>query len=268
MHSLLRAMPIVLVLLLHPVEWAGAATTVRVVETWPAADPAMLAHGQSYYLRLAWSSDTPVGIWVKPFHRDKPVRAGTSTSVRYAGQGEAFVSFFLGKPGDEVDEIRIIAGDGAVNSTPVVATHAVHVVQGSAAPVSEPQPAWLTRLKKDKQAAESRAREEYERRHDSSEIDALVIGFLWGTVGLGLLGFVAPLWMAWRWQGGWRIAAAVPGMMMIFVVVRIVVDVARDGTSHNLLPFEILIAGAASVAVMLLLAVLRWLSRASQRRPA
>lgn len=41
----------------------------------------------------------------------------------------------------------------------------------------------------------------------------------------------------WRWRGGWRIAAA-PAMVMSFVVLRIVVDTARDPTSRNLWPFE------------------------------
>jgi len=267
MQSLLRAMPIVLMLLV-PAGWAGAATTVRVIETWPAGDPVTLARHQNYYLRLAWSSDEPVGIWVEPFHRGRPVSAGTSTSLRYSGEGETFVSFFLWKPGDEVDEGRITAGDGRVNGTPVVATRAVHVVQGDAPRGTEPEPAWLASLQEYKQAAEKRAREEYERQADSPGTDALIIGFLGGTIGLGLLGFLAPIWMAWRWDGGWRIAAAVPATMMIFVVLRIGVDVWRDPTSHNLLPFEILVAGATSAGATLLLMVLRWLSGASRRGPA
>ncbi len=268
MHPLLRAIPMVLMLLLVPAGWAGATTTVRVVETWPAGDSVTLARQQNYYLRLAWASDTPVGIWVEPFHRGKPVKAGTSTSLRYSGEGEAFVSFFLWEPGDEVDEVRIKAGNGGVNSTPVVARYAVHVVQGSAPRGPESEPAWLARLQEHKQVAEKRARQEYESRTESAGTDTLIVGFLAGTVGLGLLGFVAPIWMAWRWEGGWRIAAAVPATMMIFVVLRIVVDVSRDPTSHNLLPFEILMAGATSAGVILLLMLLRRLSGAGRRRPA
>lgn len=265
MQWLLRGMPMMLLLLLVPVEWAGA-TTVRVIETWPAGESVTLPRHQSYYLRLAWSSDKPVGIWVEPFHRGEPVKAGTSTSLLYSGEGEAFVSFFLWKPRDEVDEVRITAGDGRVNSTLVVATHAVHVVQGSAPATAEPEPAWLAHLQEQKRAAEERARKTYESGADSPGTDMLIVGFVAATIGLGLLGFVAPIWMAWRWEGGWRIAAAVPATMMIFVVLRIVFDVSRDPTSHNLLPFEILMAGATSVAATLLLMIVHWLSGASRRR--
>lgn len=41
--------------------------------------------------------------------------------------------------------------------------------------------------------------------------------------------------------------------MMAVVVLRIVVDGFRDPTSHNLFPFEILLAGSASTAVMTVL---------------
>ncbi|HQX25693.1 MAG TPA: hypothetical protein PLI00_14285 [Pseudomonadota bacterium] len=67
-----------------------------------------------------------------------------------------------------------------------------------------------------------------------------------------------------RWRGGWRIAAAVPAIMMAFVVLRIVIGVARDPTSHNLWPFEILMAGAMSAGVTGLLAVVRKLTGAVQ----
>ena len=51
--------------------------------------------------------------------------------------------------------------------------------------------------------------------------------------------------------------------MMAFVVLRIVVDVARDPTSHNLWPFELLMWGAASVGILGALAVARRLARAA-----
>jgi len=53
-----------------------------------------------------------------------------------------------------------------------------------------------------------------------------------------------------RRRGGWRIAATVPAFVMAFVVGRIIVDTARDPTSHNLWPFEILIWGGASAVWM------------------
>lgn len=54
---------------------------------------------------------------------------------------------------------------------------------------------------------------------------------------LGLIGLGWPHRGLWRWRGGWRIAAA-PAMCMPFVVLRIVVDTARDPTPRNPWPFE------------------------------
>ena len=72
---------------------------------------------------------------------------------------------------------------------------------------------------------------------------------------IGLVGLGAPAWALWRWRGIWRVLAAIPAALMAWTVLNIVVGVARDPTSHNLWPFEILLFGgfgAASIAVMAL----------------
>ena len=92
----------------------------------------------------------------------------------------------------------------------------------------------------------------------------LFSGFMLAMLALGLSGFAVPAWGMWRWRGGWRIAAAVPAAMMVFVVLRIMFGVARDPMSHNLWPFEILQVGALSVVVMAVLLVARKLSGAGR----
>jgi hypothetical protein len=54
----------------------------------------------------------------------------------------------------------------------------------------------------------------------------------------------------WKWRGGWRVAAAIPAGVVLFVVLRIVVDTARDPTSHNLWPFEILMVGGGALVTI------------------
>jgi hypothetical protein len=76
-----------------------------------------------------------------------------------------------------------------------------------------------------------------------------------GALGLG--GLVFPLLALWRWQGGWKLAAAVPAGIVGFVILRIAVGTAADPTSHNLWPFEVLIAGLASLAIIGALALAR-----------
>jgi hypothetical protein len=82
-------------------------------------------------------------------------------------------------------------------------------------------------------------------------------GFMLLMMSLLLAGFAAPAWMAWKWRGGWRIAALVPALLVAFVVLRIMRDTARDPTSHNLWPFEILMFGLVSLGIILALAIAR-----------
>jgi hypothetical protein len=86
---------------------------------------------------------------------------------------------------------------------------------------------------------------------------AFLGGFMLLVGALGIGGLVFPLLALWRWQGGWKLAAAVPAGIVGFVILRIVVDTAGDPTSHNLWPFEVLIAGFASLAVTGVLALTR-----------
>ena len=80
--------------------------------------------------------------------------------------------------------------------------------------------------------------------------------------GLFLLAFIlaslgVPLWNAVRWQGLWRLLAALPIVVLLFVIARIVVDTSRDPTSHNLWPFEILMCGAIGLGVVGVLRIAR-----------
>jgi hypothetical protein len=63
------------------------------------------------------------------------------------------------------------------------------------------------------------------------------------------------------------LAATLPAALMGFVVLRLIVGVSRDPTSHNLWPFEILITGALSVLLMGMLWLLRKVSGANSSDP-
>lgn len=247
-----------------PIGDAHAGTTVRVVETWPSGDNVVLGRNQNFYLRLAYGTDKPVGIWVAPYFHGKRVNVGSSPSQTYSGSGETFGWFFFMQPGDEVDEIRVTAGDGSTDNTPVVATWIGHVVGSSAAVNAHTQPAWIAEMSARAKAAQDQAYHAQMSKPVSAGDVALFSGFTLAMFALGLLGFAAPAWGMWRWSGGWRIATAVPAAMMTFVVLRIMFGVARDPTSHNLWPFEILQAGALSVVVMAGLVVARKLSSAGR----
>ena len=112
------------------------------------------------------------------------------------------------RPGDEVDEIRVTAGDGRTLDTPVVATWSGHVVAGSEVAAAQAQPAWVVEMSARAKAAQDQASRAQMSKPVSAGDMALFSGFMLAMLALGLLGFAAPVWGMWRWRGGWRIAAA------------------------------------------------------------
>ena len=232
---------------------AWAEARVDVLETWPAGTRVELAPGQSFYLRLSYGTDAPARIWARPYYQGREVPTITHGSPLHEGDGETFGWFALDE-GQRVDEVWISAGDGS-RATPVVARHRVEVVAVAGAAATAGEPAWI---------ADNRARTEARRRAESERraaeparvTDALFVGgFMLAVPVLGILGLAAPVWAMRRWRGGWRIAAALPLVALGFVVVRIIVGVAFDPTSHNLWPFEILmgtIPGLVFIAVLAL----------------
>ena len=240
----------VLLLLALPIDGVRADTVVRVVETWPPGNYVTLGKNQNFYLRLAYETDKPISIWARPYFKGKPVNAGSNTSPSYSGTGETFGWFFFSHPVDVVDEVRITAGDGSVSNTPVVAVWRGYVLGDNKVSGATAEPAWIAEMRARVKATEDEAYRARMREPVSRSDRALVSGFVLAALATGLFGFFMPAWAVWRWDGAWRMAAAVPAAMMAFVVLRIVVDGIRDPTSHNLLPFEILLAGSASTVVM------------------
>jgi len=92
--------------------------------------------------------------------------------------------------------------------------------------------------------------------------------FMIAVLVLGGCGFVMPVRALFRWRGGWRIAAAVPAALMGFVIVRLLVGVSADPTSHNLWPFEILMVGLLSTVIMVVLTLARRAAGACRNEPA
>jgi len=253
---------------LFPSATAQAQVTVRVLETHPAGSEVTLTPRQNFHLRLAYSTDSPTQIWIRPYFQGKPVNAGTNPSPVYHGSGEALVWFFFLPPGGQVDEIRIVAGDGSTGGTSVVAGYRVRVVAASAAAgaaTPEPEPAWVSELRDRAQSAMQEAQLERMQGPDDGSGFLLMGSLMLLLLLVGLLGFVLPIWMLKRWHGGWRIAAAMPLALMLLVVLNIVVGVAFNPRSHNLWPFEILMAGALCSVFSLLLLLARKFSGANAR---
>lgn len=246
---------------------AGAATTVEVLDTEPSGRTVTLGGGETFYMRLAYSTDAPLRIWARPYFEGREVNAGSNPSRVHAGEGEALAwFFFLGEGGQRVDEIRITAGDGSMDGTHEVARLPVSISAGTARARSTAEPAWLARLKSEEERLQ---REDYERRMSepvSAGDQAFAAGFMLAVLALGIGGIVLPILAIRRWQGGWRLAATLPALWIGFVVLRIVAATALDPTSHNLWPFELLQASVASVVLVGALAAARKIAGRSHDR--
>jgi len=241
---------------------AGAETEVRVLATHPAGDPVTLGKSQTFYVHIGYTTDEPVKIWARPFFQGREVAAGSNPSRSHTGSGETLGWFFFMEPGEQVDEVRITAGDGTDAGTRLIATHPVRIAGSDRPAPSASEPDWLVTLR---QQEERLQREEFEKWASTpltAGETAFFGGFMLAVPALGIGGVAAPLWAIRRWRGGWRVAAAVPAVMTGFVVLRIIVDAADDPTSHNLWPFEILQVGVLSLVVIAVLLAARKFSGA------
>jgi len=234
-----------------------ASATVEVLETYPAGPEVTLGRNENFYLRLRYDTDHPIGIWARPYFKGQPANAGTNGSYSYSGNGEALGWFFFSGNRGEVDEIRITAGDGSIAGTPVVLTYPVHVVPSERESDTEDAPEWVARLKAADSERQRQAYQAYANRPVSPFTSLLVSLFMIVVLALGVGGLVWPARALLRWRGGWRMAAAVPAALMAFVVLRLLVGVSIDPTSHNLWPFEILMVGMLSTVIMVVLTLAR-----------
>ncbi|MBL0143518.1 MAG: hypothetical protein IPP91_15750 [Betaproteobacteria bacterium] len=214
------------------------------------ATPAVLARNQPLYVRIDYADADGHHFWAKPYFRGDPVkRIKFNASSRYAGSGSALGWFSLDQA-DAVDEVRIVAGGGRPFKEFEVSRLRVDV-RGTGVPgESAPRAEWVDSMQRESDAQRRRDMAE-EKARPASVFDSLIVpGFMLAVLGLLAGGVAAPVWAIRRWQGGWRFAAALPLVAIAFVVARIVVDTARDPTSHNLWPFEILMAGGAGLAFL------------------
>ena len=228
---------------------ARAESSARILETHPGADAA-LGRNESFYVLIGYTTDEPISLWARPYRNGKPVeQAMSNASAKYMGEGEALGWFALIEPG-EVDEVRILTSGDGPNRQRELVRQSVQLIWTTASASTADEPAWVDQLK---EAAEARMRDDAQRRaSEPVTIGATVFfgGFMLLMGALGLAGIGVPLWCVWKWRGVWRIAAAIPAGVVLFVVLRIAIDTAYDPTSHNLWPFEVLMVGTGALVAI------------------
>jgi hypothetical protein len=231
---------------------AGQATVkAEIVETDPGAD-ATLGRGETFWVRIHYESAEPVKLWARPYFRGEEAPAASNPSVDHVGSGYALGWFSFREPA-EVDEIRVSAGGGKPYREWMVASYPAKLHWTSATAGRRESAAWVAQL---------RAADEAVRRAtaDSAMNEPVTAGDIALMRGLGLVvlaavlgGIAAPIRAYRRWNGGWRMAAAAPLLLLCFAVVRIVIDTSIDPTSHNLWPMEL---GMFSLGALVITGVL------------
>ena len=239
-----------------PLSRAAAKARVLVVETDPAGEAITLGRNETLWVRMAYVADEPVRIWVRPFFQGREVPAMTNGSIQHSGSGYALGWFASDKP-YRVDEIRLKVGGGKPYAEAEVLRHRVNVVGTGAAAAARVKASWVDELRSQEETARRADYEKRMREPPAPGDAALLTGFMVAVAGLFLASLGWPAWALWKWRGRWRKAAILPVAAMTFVALRIVFDTARDPTSHNLWPFEILMFGLASVVFMAALAFVR-----------
>ncbi|HXZ60273.1 MAG TPA: hypothetical protein VEG26_08800 [Steroidobacteraceae bacterium] len=247
-----------LLLLAAGAAWAEDTPQVEVsiVETDPES-PATLHGTDNVYVHVHYSASAPIKIWVRPYFQGHTAGAMTMGSPVYpAGVGEAF-GWFAFRGAGQVDSIHLqVATESSGYPFTEQAFPADFSWDGAPGAWHEPA-AWVAPF----QEAEKQREKEAHQRYANQPLGAV------GGIALAVFGvmvltalvvcFVWPLWALLRWRGKWRALAALPMLFVVLWIIKDVVELSADPTSHNLLPFELIEAAVLVATFMSILWVLR-----------
>jgi hypothetical protein len=270
MSATLRTVPLVFLALVTgglasaqpPQGGAPPSIKIDIVEMDPPS-PATLHNGNHVYVRIRYDSRVPFRIHVQPSAGGSAARRARMPGepLIQPGQGEVVAWFALPGAGS-VDSVRasasIDSGRGALASQDVAVGY---TWDGQASSTAETRAAWVDPLLAEADRRQQAAFQQMETSAQgagSGGIGVVLVG-VFGMVALGSLVVCMgwPIWGVVRWRGNWRIAAAVPLAAMALWGLKDAIDLARDPTSHNLLPFEFIEAAVISAPYMLVVTIWR-----------
>jgi hypothetical protein len=248
-----------------PVHAQQPEISLHVVEMSPAS-PSVLHKGDRLYLRIRY--ETNIEMLIRPEYRDRGARAPrTRTNAAWLldpGQGEtlAWVTF---AGTSAIDTIHLSAsGSGRDGFASQDLT--VDYKWDEQPSAAEPPPDWVGPLLAAENARQTKEFADLEKRFGSGAgagaagagaVTAIGLGVVAVAGAAMLAAFAWPIWGLIRWRGPWRIAAAAPIAALALWVVKDVVDLVRDPTSHNLLPFEFVIGAFCFLPYMVVVAIWR-----------
>lgn len=255
---------------------AGAQTaapplaTFQMVEMDPPS-PATLHNNDHVYVRVQYEATAPLRVEMQLFdHGARATKQHTNGEVLLQpGEGETMAWFAFPGSGS-VDSIRLSA---RVNDRTIVANTdlTVNYVWDGQPSTGENRAPWVEPLlaqdKQRQQAAFAQMEQQIGSGGYGGAFGMLAVS-LFGIVALGALvaGFGWPVWGVIRWAGAWRAAAAVPLVAIVMWGLKDAYDLMIDRTSHNLLPFEFVIAAFVIVPYMVVVTLVRHVKLKQHRR--
>ena len=222
--------------------------------------PATLHNNEHVYVRIQYETTAPMRVWVQFFdHGKRTTKPYTNgEALLQPGQGETLAWFAFTGAGS-VDAIRLSA---IANDRDVVASQDLSVgyTWDGQRSTGEARAPWVGPLLAKDEQRQKEAFDQMEKRVGAAGMGfGMVVVSIFGVVALAALAacFGWPLWGAIRWDGNWRIAAALPLVATLLWGLKDAYDLMLDRTSHNLLPFEFIIAACAVVPYMLVVTLVR-----------
>lgn len=249
---------------------APPRVTFQLVETDPPS-PAILHNNDHVYVRVQYETTAPMRIEMQLFdHGARATKQHTNGAVLLQpGQSETLAWFAFPGPGS-VDSIRLSA---RVNDRNIATSQdlTVNYVWDGQPSSGENRASWVGPLLAQDEQRQQAAFAQMEQQVGSGGYGGafgMLAVSLVGIAALGALaaGFGWPLWGVIRWEGAWRAAAAVPLAAIVLWGMKDAYDLTIDRTSHNLLPFEFVIAGCAIVPYMVVVTLVRHVKLKPYRR--
>ncbi len=232
--------------------------SVRIVQSHPTLF-GQLAGGEAVYVRLAYTSETPLRFRIEGYAEGERVTASQSNPapIYPAGEGEALVWMVYAPPA-AIDELKVVMLD--IRWQPL----AVKVARASLrwekdVPATGPkQPEWLSRLNGEQQALAALPEPVLDDVPEGLIPDEWVLPLAWGGV-LAYLVLQVP--MAIWFTGSWRWAARGP---LIVTVPLFLYTIGALSAGSSLWPLALLLlAPFVLVYLVVLLAVRLLMLRAA-----
>lgn len=217
-----------------------------------ASDPpsaATLGRWERFFLRIGYKTDQPVVLSAQPYFMGKRVSAPTGGSPRVGpGEGEAYFWFAV----VEAQKVDMVAVTAETERGKVLAESRIAVDltwTGAPRAVERARAPWVQqRLDAEKRAQAERKSSPFD--EQPGWLDGIAIAFMAAVP----LYPVMQLLLLWRMRGGWRMATALPLILMVPVLLYTVFAYLHGS---NIFPLVLIFTSPLAALYLLVIMLLR-----------